>query len=100
MRACFLLLLLLVPLFELGCVSSPSTPMGVVRVQSNTLRRGQVYLLRGWQGLWSQGIDDLSKELTADGVNAHVFYQGQTSELGDTLLARYRGLPDGTAPDP
>lgn len=74
--------------------------MGVVRIQSNTPRRGQVYLLRGWQGLWSQGIDDLTKELTADGIDAHIFYQGQTGELGDTLLSRYRELPNGAEPDP
>jgi len=45
-------------------------------------------------------MDDLAKELSADGVDAHIFYQGQSGELGDTLLARYRDAPAGNTPDP
>ncbi len=35
-------------------------------------RRGDVYLLRGFADIFSTGIDEIGKELQADGINAHV----------------------------
>lgn len=65
--------------------------MEAVRPASETARRGNVYLLRGWQDLYSQGIDQLADSLRREGVEAQVFRAGQWRELGETISHRYAG---------
>src|SRR4051812_16515530 len=80
-----------------GCSSLPAGPLDAVRANSASARRGNVYLIRGWNGLWSQGMDDLARRLTAEGVEAHAYQQGQSAALGDAIRDRYRAAAD---PDP
>src|SRR5688572_29272995 len=80
-----------------GCATLPSGAIDEVRASSDSPRAGQVYLLRGWNGLWSEGLDSLAAELRAHGVDARVYQQGQAGELGDALLSRYGG---SSRPDP
>lgn len=81
-----------------GCSSLPPGPIDAVRANAHLARRGHVYLLRGWNGLWSEGMDTLAKELLADGVDAHVYQQGQAGELADALLARTKAAPSPPEP--
>src|SRR4051794_12937606 len=82
-----------------GCSSLPAGPLDAVGAPSNLPRRGNVYLVRGWNGLWSEGIDTLAAELQSNGVEAHVYQQSQAAALGDALLARERGRdPAGREP--
>jgi pimeloyl-ACP methyl ester carboxylesterase len=52
-------------------------------------RSGEAYLLRGWRGLWSEGIDRLGDELRDAGVDAEVFRADQAPALGDALVERF-----------
>src|SRR5206468_3522444 len=73
-----------------GCNSLPAGPLDAVRPTSASARRGEVYLIRGWNGLWSQGVDELAARLGTEGVEAHTYQQGQAAELGDAIRDRYR----------
>jgi pimeloyl-ACP methyl ester carboxylesterase len=73
-----------------GCASLPAGEIDEVRASSDSPRAGQVYLIRGWNGLWSEGLDSLAAELRSHGLDARVYQQGQARELGGALLTRYR----------
>ena len=73
-----------------GCASLPAGALDEVRASSDAPRAGQVYLVRGWNGLWSEGLDALARDLRSEGVPAQVYQQGQARELGDALVKRYR----------
>ena len=60
-------------LFLAGCSSLPPGPLEAVRADSTAPRQGRAYLLRGWNGLWSEGMDALAKEIRSSGVEAHVY---------------------------
>ena len=77
-----------------GCASLPAGAIEDVRASSDSARAGQVYLLRGWNGLWSEGLDTLAADLRSHGLEARVYQQGQARELGDALVTRYRAAPD------
>jgi len=82
-----------------GCSSLPAGSLDAVGARSELPRRGHVYLVRGWNGLWSEGIDALAAELRSKGVEAHVYQQSQAAALGDALLDRERGRdPAGREP--
>jgi hypothetical protein len=85
--------LLLCLMVASGCSSLPAGAIEEVRASSESPRAGQVYLLRGWNGLWSEGLDSLAAELRAEGLDARVYQQGQARELGDALTSRYRETP-------
>jgi len=82
-----------------GCNSLPPGPAGSVatRPTSKSTRSGEAYLLRGWRGLWSEGIDRLGDELRSAGVDAQVFRAEQAGELGDALVERF-GKPGPRVP--
>src|SRR5437763_12113463 len=40
-----------------------------------------VYLVRGWVGIFSGGMDRLGREINESGVTAHVFQHDQCAEL-------------------
>jgi hypothetical protein len=60
---------------------------------SEAPRAGNVYLLRGFIGVFSTGIDDISKQLNHHGVNAMVFQDDQWSSLATTIRKRYADAP-------
>ncbi|HSI36264.1 MAG: hypothetical protein ACAI43_19165 [Phycisphaerae bacterium] len=78
-----------------GCVTSMMPgDLAQVKPTSETPRAGQVYLIRGWSGAFSWGIDDLARDLKAQGVSAHVFQSDQRNVLAQTIAERYRGVKD------
>jgi hypothetical protein len=74
-----------------GCSSLPPGNLEAVSARSDLPRRGKVYLVRGWNGLWSEGIDTLAAELRSNGIDAQVYQQSQAAALGDALANRARG---------
>jgi len=84
------LLVVLLVIFPFSCQSLPAGSMDAVRPASGSPRRGNVYLLRGWQDLYSQGVDQLATRLRQQGVRAQVFRAAQWRELAETIAHRYR----------
>src|SRR5947207_4985287 len=77
-----------------GC--SSMTPGDVARVQplSDQPYAGNVYLLRGFIGIWSFGINDITKKINESGVRANVYQEGQWGEVCDAIIARYENSSD------
>lgn len=77
-----------------GCKSM--TPGSLDRVQpvSDKPLAGNVYLLRGFIGIWSYGIDHLSTKIDASGIRASVFQEDQWNRLGKQIIRQYRNTPD------
>src|SRR4051794_3720171 len=69
-------------------------------VQANTSgsRAGHAYLIRGFIGLFSYGIDRMTEKVAATGVEANVFQEDQTQVLGDTILAKYKATSGNHEP--
>lgn len=88
--------LLLLPLFAglIGCHGLTPGKMDWVQTDSDAPRAGNVYLLRGWIGVFSTGVDDLAQKLNEQGVRAHVYQEGQTGSLARTIAERYRNAPN------
>jgi pimeloyl-ACP methyl ester carboxylesterase len=78
-----------------GCTKS-MTPgkMQWVRPDSNDPHIGNVYLIRGWLGLFSSGMDNLTVKINNVGVRAHVYQEDQWYELAQTLREAYRNDPN------
>ncbi|HTL28538.1 MAG TPA: hypothetical protein VL282_04940, partial [Tepidisphaeraceae bacterium] len=67
-----------------GC--SAMTPGELTKVEpvSTNARAGNVYLLRGFIGIFSTGIDHLGEEINGKGVDAMVFQDDQWNRLAET----------------
>jgi hypothetical protein len=77
-----------------GCKSM--TPGELSRVQPYSERplAGNVYLLRGFIGIWSYGVDHLGEKINEAGVRASVYQEDQWSKLADQIIAKYQNVPD------
>ncbi|HYE18325.1 MAG TPA: hypothetical protein VEA69_07760 [Tepidisphaeraceae bacterium] len=85
-------LLATVGLGAIGC-SSPSMQPGdlsLVQIDSDKPRAGNVYLLRGFIGIWSTGIDALGAKINEDGVRANVYRNEQWEDVRDALIEKYK----------
>jgi surfactin synthase thioesterase subunit len=73
-----------------GCTSS-TRPGDLSRVQvtSDLPRRGNVYLLRGWIGIFSAGIDQMGVDLNDAGIRASVYQEAQWPDLANAILTAY-----------
>lgn len=93
-RAVFLAILAVAMLAAGGCTAS-MTPgkMSSVQPTSDLPRAGNVYLLRGWLGIFSYGIDGLTVKLNEAGIRAHQYQDTQWPELAETLKAKYANQP-------
>src|SRR5689334_9195569 len=79
-----------------GCTSS-MTPGKLDNVQAASApqqytRVGNVYLLRGWIGIFSAGIDNLTDKINAKGVRAHQYQDDQWSSLAEAIEKQYKGV--------
>jgi len=87
----------LLPLLLLGvsvsCHGLPPGSMDSVHPTSDGPRKGNVYLLRGWQDLYSAGIDRLAIRLRQNGLRAQAYRAAQWHELAETIGRRYRNAP-------
>ena len=74
----------------LGCHPLPRGSLTLVGVNPPDPYKGSVYLIRGWQDLWSDGIDHLGREIQETGRDAHVYRETQWRALADAIARRYR----------
>jgi hypothetical protein len=76
-----------------GCTSTRSnmTPgkMEWIQPTSDAPRVGKAYLMRGWIGVFSGGMDALTEKIDKSGVRAHVFQEDQVHLIAQTLAKKY-----------
>src|SRR5258706_2147433 len=67
-------LAILLVLFSVGCTKSMIRgDLNRIQPYSDQPRAGNVYLLRGFIGIWSYGIDGIGREINESGVRANVY---------------------------
>jgi hypothetical protein len=77
-----------------GCSAMTPGPMSAVQPVSTAPRAGNVYLVRGWIGIFSTGIDSLGQKVTAAGLRGQVFQEDQWRALAATIAQKYKGARD------
>ena len=78
-----------------GCARTTKPgPLDRVQPVSDKARAGNVYLLRGFIGVFSEGVDDLGRHINRSGVRAHVYQDDQWPALARTIAREYREAPD------
>jgi pimeloyl-ACP methyl ester carboxylesterase len=86
--------------WTIGCASiEPGDVSDVAPISSNgraraRTRAGNVYLLRGFIGIFSAGIDRLGEEVNEAGVHATVFQDDQWSAVADAIGKKYEHVTD------
>lgn len=75
-----------------GCQGLNNGKMEWVQTGSTSPRAGNVYLIRGLIGVFSTGMDNMSDQLNAAGVRAHVYQDMQTGPLAETIATQYAGV--------
>src|SRR4051794_29108483 len=87
---------LITPLLALlvGCSNISPGSMTAVQPFSEAPRAGNVYLVRGFLGIFSTGIDVMGRKASDAGVQSQVFLEVQWRELADTIVAKYKGVKD------
>src|SRR6267142_2930720 len=81
-------------LLSAGC--SSMTPGNIARVQpaSDQPYAGNVYLLRGFIGIWSYGINDIGKKIADAGIRASIYQENQWGEVCDAIIQKYENNPN------
>ena len=78
-----------------GCgQNTPGRMEWIQPLTTATPRVGTVYCIRGWQGVFSWGIDEMSEQLKAQGITAYVFMPEQYPEMAKTMVERYKNSPN------
>jgi hypothetical protein len=77
-----------------GCSAMTPGRVDTVAPVSTAPRVGNVYLLRGFIGVFSTGIDHLGTEVNAAGVHGEVFQDDQWTDLAKAIEVKYHGHPD------
>jgi hypothetical protein len=77
-----------------GCSHVPNGDLAAIQPVSNAPRAGNVYLVRGWIGVFSTGIDTLSHKVNAEGVRGLVYQDGQWHSLADAIAEKYKDAKD------
>src|SRR6266567_313999 len=72
-------------IFAIGCQPLPAGRVAAIQDGGRTRRLCNVYLIRGWQDLWSQGVDELAVQLRGKGFRAEVFRAAQWREVAGAL---------------
>jgi pimeloyl-ACP methyl ester carboxylesterase len=78
----------------IGCKSMTPGQLNAVQPNSDQPRAGNVYLLRGFIGIWSYGVDHLGEKINESGVRAHVYQEDQWRPLADKIVNQYKGKPN------
>jgi hypothetical protein len=83
-----------------GCSSEGlrNGDLNAVQINSTAPRAGNVYLIRGWIGVFSTGMDQLGEELSKDGIRTVVYQDGQHSALADQIIKVYKGKTNNSEP--
>jgi hypothetical protein len=87
-------LTLLALLLLVGCKSMTPGQMEWVQTTSPEPHAGNVYLIRGFIGIWSYGVDHIGQKINAAGVRAKVFQEDQWGTLANTIIERYKSDPN------
>jgi len=77
-----------------GCSAMTPGKLDAVAAQTERERAGNVFLLRGFIGIFSTGIDSLGEQINDTGVEAQVFQDDQWKSLAATVGERYRDTAD------
>jgi len=78
-----------------GCAKTTRRgPLERVQRVSDQPRAGNAYLLRGFIGIFSEGIDHLSGQINQAGVRAQVYQDDQWAALARTIARQYQGKRD------
>jgi pimeloyl-ACP methyl ester carboxylesterase len=77
-----------------GCKSMTPGDLTMVQPNSEAPYAGNVYLLRGFIGIWSYGIDHLGEKINAAGIRANVYQEDQWRQLCDTIIEKYKDAKD------
>ncbi len=88
------LLLTATLLGAVGCSGMKNGSMANVQPVTTNQRVGSVYLLRGWIGIFSTGIDSLGSKINKQGVHAEVFQEAQWSSLATAIIKKYENQPE------
>jgi hypothetical protein len=78
---------------SVGCSAMKQGSLEAVKPVTAKQRVGSVYLLRGWIGIFSTGIDSLGEKINAAGIHAEVYQESQWSELADAIIRQYEREP-------
>lgn len=81
-------------LLAAGCGGLVPGRLSRVQPVSEAQRVGNVYLLRGFIGIFSTGIDDLEDKIERRGIHAQVFQAHQWRALAETIAGRYAANED------
>ncbi len=63
-----------------------------VKPTTDTPHVGTVYLIRGWKGVFSKGIDAMAQQLRERGITAYVYMPEQYPELAAAMVQQYKGV--------
>jgi hypothetical protein len=77
-----------------GCSSMTPGKAEWVQTHSDKPRAGNTYLLRGWIGIFSYGINELGDKINAGGVRACVYQDDQWRVLASAIKDRYQNARD------
>ena len=75
-----------------GCASMTPGEMTWVQTQSNKPRAGNVYMLRGFIGIWSFGINNIGEQLNTAGVRTCVYQDDQWDSLATAIEEKYSNV--------
>ncbi len=94
MRASAWLIIFSLLLSLAGCSGLRHGDVKKVSAISDRPRAGNVYLVRGFIGVFSTGMDELAEKIRADGVRATVFQSDQRGELTRAIRKAYSTAPN------
>ena len=77
-----------------GCASMRAGDVEWIQTSSDKPYAGNVYLLRGFIGIWSYGIDHLGDKINEAGVRAAVFQEDQWTNVRDRIIEVYKNNPN------
>ncbi|BCP53082.1 hypothetical protein K32_16990 [Kaistia sp. 32K] len=84
--------------------ADPAKPAPVKKARSQAAkpakaqRDPQVYLFRGLANVFSLGMDDMSKELSSQGIPNHVLNHANWPRIAAEITAKYKADPKATRP--
>lgn len=77
-----------------GCAYIKRGSIDAVAPVTENQRVGNVYLVRGWIGIFSTGMDSLGEKIRDQGIQAEVFQGEQTRQLAQAIAKAYSGRGD------
>jgi len=88
--------LALLPLLCAGCASIAPGELASIQpvAEVQNPRVGNVYLFRGFIGVFSTGMNALNEELGTQGIRSHVYQSDQWDTVADAIADAYNAKPN------